>query len=149
MGCAQPTAAALVEFLIPWHHCSGMLFEMQIEKFRWRRLAAALGIALGVEALELFVIIFLPPKWADVIGDLPLEPASYLVTLLAKAEPSGFEGQVSFFFLAVLLQWFTYSAIVYSCWRSLGRSQGQVLGTRGPPSGNPLPARPVDATPKR
>ena len=86
---------------------------MQIEKIRWRRLATALGIALGVEVLELFVIIFLPPKWADVIGDLPLEPASYLVTLLAKAEPSGFEGQVGFFFLAVLLQWFTYSAIVY------------------------------------
>jgi hypothetical protein len=56
---------------------------------------------------------FLPPQWADVIGEWPLQPASYLVTLLAKAEHAGFEGQVGYFFLAVVLQWLIYSAAVY------------------------------------
>jgi hypothetical protein len=56
---------------------------------------------------------FLPPQWSDVIGEWPLQPASYLVTLLAKAEHAGFEGQVGYFFLAVVLQWLIYSAAVY------------------------------------
>ena len=65
---------------------------MELAKFRWRRLAAALGIGFGVEGLVFFAIIvtanFLP-QWANVIGEWPLQPASYLVTLLAKAEHPG------------------------------------------------------------
>ena len=91
---------------------------MELAKFRWSRLAAALGIGLGVEGLVFLAFIvtakFLPPQWADVIGEWPLQPASYLVTLLAKAEHSGFEGQVGYFLLAVVLQWLIYSVVVYS-----------------------------------
>src|ERR1700722_12899462 len=65
---------------------------MERARSRWCRLAAALGIAFGVEVLVFFVVVvttnFLPPQWAEVIGEWPLQPASYLVTLLAKAEPS-------------------------------------------------------------
>jgi len=86
---------------------------MQLAKFRWRRLAAALGIGLGVEVLAICVVSFLPSRWADAIGELPLESASYLVTLLAKTEHSGFESQVGYFFLAVVLQWLIYSVVVY------------------------------------
>jgi hypothetical protein len=87
---------------------------MEPAKFRWRRLAAALGIGLGIEVLEaICVISFLPPRWADWIGDLPLQPASYLVTLLAKAEHPGFEGQAGYFLLAAGLQWLFYSGVVY------------------------------------
>jgi hypothetical protein len=90
---------------------------MELAKFRWRRLAAALGIGLGVEGLVFLAFIvtakFLPPQWADVIGEWPLQPASYLVTLLANAEHSGFEGQVGYFLLAVVLEWLIYSAVVY------------------------------------
>jgi hypothetical protein len=39
---------------------------------------------------------------------------SETVTLLAKAEHPGFEGQVGYFLLAVVLQWLIYSAVVYS-----------------------------------
>jgi hypothetical protein len=78
------------------------------------RLAAALGIGLGIEVLEtICVVSFLPPRWADRIGDLPLQPASYLVTLLAKAEHPGFEGQVGYFLFALVLQWLIYSGVVY------------------------------------
>jgi hypothetical protein len=91
--------------------------EMELAKFRWRRLAASLGIALGVEGLLFFVLIVaanvLPPQWANVIGEWPLQPASYLVTLLAKIEHPGFEGQVGYFLLTVVLQWLIYSAVVY------------------------------------
>jgi hypothetical protein len=90
---------------------------MELTRFRWRRLVAALGIGFGVEVLVLFVVVvtttFLPPQWAEVIGEWPLQPASYLVTLLAKAEPSGFDGQVGYFLLAVVLQGLIYSAVVY------------------------------------
>ena len=100
-----------------WHHYGGNDYEMELAKFRWRRLAAALGIGLGVEVLLFFALIvtanFLPPKWADVIGEWPLQPASYLVTLLAKVEHPGFEDQVGYFMLAVVLQWLMYSAVVY------------------------------------
>jgi hypothetical protein len=95
----------------------GTDYEMELAKLRWRRLAAALGIGLGVEVLIFFAFIvtanFLPPQWADVIGEWPLQPASYFVTLLANAEHPGFEGQVGYFFLAVVLQWLIYSAVVY------------------------------------
>ena len=87
---------------------------MELTKFRWHRLAAALGIGLGIEALEgICVVSFLPPRWADWIGELPLQPASYLVTLLAKAGHPGFEGQVGYFLFAVVLQWLIYSVVVY------------------------------------
>jgi len=87
---------------------------MGLTKFRWRRLAAALGIGLGIEVLEaICVVSFLPQRWVDWIGDLPLQPASYLVTLLAKSQHPGFEGQVGYFFLAVVLQWLIYSGVVY------------------------------------
>ncbi len=59
---------------------------MELTKFRWHRLAAALGIGLGIELLEGICVSFLPPLWADWIGELPLQPASYLVTLLAKPD---------------------------------------------------------------
>ena len=95
-----------------------LITKMELAKFRWGRLAAALGIGFGVEGLVFFAIIvtanFLPPQWADVIGEWPLQPASYFVTLLAKAEHPGFEGQVGYFLLAVVLQWLIYSAVVYS-----------------------------------
>jgi len=98
---------------------------MGLAKFRWRRLAAALGIGLGVEVLAFFALIvtanFLPPQWADVIGEWPLQPASYLVTLLAKVGHPGFEGQVGYFLLAVVLQWLIYSAVIYLLLAILGR----------------------------
>jgi len=87
---------------------------MELAKSRWHRLAAALGIGLGIEVLEaICVVSLLPSRWADWLGDLPLQPASYLVTLLAKSRHAGFEGQVGYFFLAVLLQWLIYSGVVY------------------------------------
>ena len=87
---------------------------MELPRFQWHRLAAALGIGLGIEVLEaICVVSFLPPRWAGRIGDLPLQPASYLVTLLAKAEHPGFEGQVGYFLFAVVLQWLIYSGGVY------------------------------------
>jgi hypothetical protein len=87
---------------------------MELAKFRWRRLAEALGIGLAIEIVEgICVISLLPPQWANAIGDLPLQPASYLVTSLAKANHLGFEGQVLYFFLAVVVQWMVYSAVVY------------------------------------
>jgi hypothetical protein len=82
----------------------------QISGGSWNRLRS--------RGVSLFAIIvtanFLPPQWADVIGEWPLQPASYLVTLLAKAEHPGFEGQVGYFLLAVVLQWLIFSAVVYS-----------------------------------
>jgi hypothetical protein len=87
---------------------------MELAKFRWHRLAAALGIGLGIEVLEaISVVSFLPSRWADWLGDLPLQPASYLVTVLAKSQHAGFEGQVGYFFFALLLQWLIYSGVVY------------------------------------
>jgi hypothetical protein len=87
---------------------------MEMARFRWRRLAAALGIGVVIEVLGAVCVVgFLPPQWADLIGDLPLQPASYLVSLLAKTKHAGFEGQVGYFLLAVVLQWLIYSAIVY------------------------------------
>jgi hypothetical protein len=87
---------------------------MELTKFRWHRLAAALGIGLGIEVLEaICVVSFLPPRWVDWIGDLPLQPASYLVTLLAKSRHPGFEGQVGYFLMVVVLQWLIYSGVVY------------------------------------
>jgi hypothetical protein len=87
---------------------------MELTKFRWHRLAAALGIGLGIEVLEaICVVSFLPPRWADWIGDLPLQPAAYVVTLLAKGGHAGFEGQVGYFLFAVVLQWLIYTVVVY------------------------------------
>ena len=51
------------------------------------------------------LVCFLPPRWVDWIGDLPLQPASYLVTLLARSRHPGFEDQVGYFLLPVVLQW--------------------------------------------
>ena len=86
---------------------------MELTKFKWRRLASALGIGLAIEALAVGAVSFLPPRWTDWVGDLPLQPAPYLVTLLAKAGHPGFEGQVGYFFFAVVLQWLIYSSVVY------------------------------------
>jgi hypothetical protein len=108
---------------------------MEPAKFRWRKLAAALGIGLGVEVFVFLVLIvtsnFLGPRWADMIGEWPLEPASYLVTLLAKAGHSGFEGQVGYFFLAVVLQWLIYSAVVYLLWALAGKQRGTAGAIKG------------------
>ena len=113
---------------------------MELSKFRWRRPAAALGIGLGVEGLVFFAIIvtssFLPPQWADAIGDWPLQPASFLVTVLAKAEKPGFEGQVGYFLLAVVLQWLIYSAAVYSLLAASGKKRSPAGAKRPHPSHN-------------
>jgi hypothetical protein len=91
-----------------------MADQMKLAKFRWHRLATALGIGLGIEVVgAICVASFLPPPWANAIGDLPLQPASYLVTLLTRVEHPGFEGQVGYLFLVVGLQWLLYSAVVY------------------------------------
>ena len=93
------------------------------------RLTAALGIGLGIEVLEaVFVVSFLPPRWAARIGDLPLQPASYLVTLLSKAEHPGFEGQVGYFLFAVVLQWLIYSGVVYLLLAISGKKRDAVSG---------------------
>ena len=87
---------------------------MRLAKFSGQRLAAALAIGLGIEAVEAICVVrLLPPRLANSIGDLPLQPASYVVTLLAKAEHPGFEEQAGYFFLAVTLQWLLYSTVVY------------------------------------
>src|ERR1700730_1666785 len=87
---------------------------MELPRFQWHRLAAAVGIGLGLEVLErIWVVIFIPRGRPGRIGVLPLQPASYLVTLLAKAEHPGFEGQVGYFLFAVVLQWLIYSGGVY------------------------------------
>ena len=103
-------------------------YKMETAKFSWRTLAAALGIGLGVEVFVFLVLIltstFLSPRWADMIGEWPLQPASYLVTLLARAGHSGFEGQVGYFFLAVMLQWLIYSAVVYLLLALHGKQRG-------------------------
>ena len=108
---------------------------MEPAKFRWRTLAAALGIGLGVEVFVFLVIIvttnLLSPRWADMIGEWPLQPASYLVTLLAKAGHSGFEGQVGYFFLAVVLQWLIYSAVVYLLLALAGKQRGTAGAIKG------------------
>ena len=102
---------------------------MELPRFQWHRLAAALGIGLGIEVLEaICVVSFLPPRWADQIGDLPLQPASYLVTLLAKAEHPGFEGQVGYFLFAVVLQWLIYSGGVYLLLAISGKKRDAVSG---------------------
>ena len=97
-------------------------------KFRWRTLAVALGIGLGVEVFVFLVLVvttnFLSPRWADTIGEWPLQPASYLVTLLARAGHSGFEDQVGYFFLAVVLEWLIYSAVVYLLLALYGKQRG-------------------------
>jgi hypothetical protein len=70
--------------------------------------------------LAICVVSLLPPKWADVIGDLPLQPASYIVTLLTNIEQPGFEGQVGYLLLTVVLPWLVYSGVVYlllAIWR--------------------------------
>ena len=101
---------------------------MEPAKFRWRTLAAALGIGLGVEFFVFLVLIvttnLLPPRWADMIGEWRLQPASYLVTLLARAGHSGFEDQVGYFFLAVVLQRLIYSAVVYLLLALYGKQRG-------------------------
>src|ERR1700722_8286261 len=87
---------------------------MGLTKFRWRRLAAALGIGLGIEVLEaICVVSFLPQRWVDWTGNLPLYPASYLVTWLAKSQHPSLERQVGYFVLAVVLQWLIYSSVVF------------------------------------
>jgi hypothetical protein len=88
--------------------------ENETMKSRWHRLLAALGIGLGIEVLEvIFVVSFLPSRWADSVGDLPLQPASYLVTVLEKRAHPGFEEQVGYLLFVVLLQWLIYSGVVY------------------------------------
>ena len=102
---------------------------MELTKFRWHRLAAALGIGLGIEVLEaICVVSFLPPRWVDWIGDLPLQPASYLVTLLANGGHPGFEGQVGYLLFAVVLQWLIYSGVVYLLLAFSRKKRGAVSG---------------------
>jgi len=103
---------------------------MGLPKFKWRRLAQALGIGLAIGVLEaICVVSFLPSRWADRIGDLPLQPASYLVTLLAKSQHPGFEDQAGYFLLVVLLQWLIYSGVVYILlaisWKKLDKVSGR------------------------
>ena len=46
---------------------------MEMARFRWRRLAAAIGIGFGIEVLEvIFVVRLLPRRRADAVGNLPL-----------------------------------------------------------------------------
>ena len=99
--------------------------QMQRTKFTWRRLAAALGIGLGIEILAICVANFLPPRWGGLIGDLPLQPAEYSVRLLPNAAHSGFEGQVGYLFLVMVVQWVIYSAVVY-LWLAVSRKKQEV-----------------------
>jgi hypothetical protein len=101
---------------------------MELTRFKWHRLAAALGIGLGIEVLEGICVSFLPPRWADWIGELPLQPASYLVTLLAKAGHPGFEEQVGYFLFAVVLQWLIYSVVVYLLLGIFRKKRDEVSG---------------------
>ena len=77
------------------------------------RLAAALGIAFGIGVAETICVVYFLPQWANSLGDLPLQPASYIVTCVAKAHPLGFEDQVLYLLLTLVLHWLFYSALVY------------------------------------
>jgi hypothetical protein len=102
---------------------------MKLSKSRWLRLLAALGIGLGIEVLEVICVVsFLPSRWADSLGDLPLQPASYLVSLLDKREHPGFEGQVGYLLFAVVLQWLIYSGAVYLLLGVVRTKRGAVSG---------------------
>jgi len=52
----------------------------------------------------------------------------HIVTLLAKAEHPGFEGQVGYFLFAVVLQWLIYSGGVYLLLAISGKKRDAVSG---------------------
>src|SRR5579864_5573694 len=90
---------------------------MKLARFRWRRLGAALALGLLLETLLLAAMIAavntLPHQLSGPIGDLLQAPASYLIPLLAKIQPPGFEEQVGYVLLIPVMQWFVFSVVIY------------------------------------
>jgi len=87
---------------------------MKLAKFKWRRLAAAVAIGLGIEVFTIFGTLILPREWQEVVGNkIILQPSMSLVWLFAKIRPPGFEEQFTYVLLELFLQWIFYSAVVY------------------------------------
>jgi len=68
--------------------------EMELAKFKFRRMAAALGIGLGSEALILFGAVIVAnkvsPPWGEWIANLMQDPGVHFVQFLGKLEHPGF-----------------------------------------------------------
>ncbi|HKD83909.1 MAG TPA: hypothetical protein VKB58_04095 [Terriglobales bacterium] len=90
---------------------------MALAKFTWRRLGAALGFGLLLEAVLAVALVLgvniLPDGVSHALGDLLQAPASYVVPLLAKVQQPGFEEQVGYLLLIPLIQWPVYTVILY------------------------------------
>ncbi len=90
---------------------------MKLAKFRWRRLGAALALGLLLEVFLLVAMVagvnMLPKQFGDMAGDWLQLPGSYLVTILAKVYHPGFEEQAGYVLLVPLIQWLTYSIVIY------------------------------------
>jgi len=92
--------------------------RMAFARFKLRRLAAAIGIGLLIEALLLFAAVMissaLPKPWDDRIANLTQEPAYHLVNWLSTIWPPGFEGQAGYAMLIPLLQWVIWSVVIFA-----------------------------------
>jgi hypothetical protein len=91
--------------------------EMELGEFKFRRMAAALGIGLGSEALILFGAVIVAnkvsPPWGEWIANLMQDPGVHFVQFLGKLEHPGFEEQVGYVLLIPVIQWLFYSAVIY------------------------------------
>lgn len=90
---------------------------MKFTKFRWRRLAAALGIGLVIELMLVYAALHISDHLSAVRGSQIAEalqaPGSYLVKWLVAIRHPGFEEQVAYIFLIPIFQWLLYSVITY------------------------------------
>ena len=86
-------------------------------KFRFGRLAAAMGIGALIEALLFVGGIVIASTIKDAYGErifaLTQEPAYHLVGWVWQMQRHGFEEQVGFIILVPLLQWVFWSAISF------------------------------------
>jgi len=90
---------------------------MALARFRFWRLAAAVGIAFLTEALLLFVGIVIASQlskpWGNRLANLTQEPAYHLINWFAVIWPPGFEEQAAYAMLIPPLQWVFWSVVIY------------------------------------
>jgi hypothetical protein len=86
-------------------------------RFRFRRLAVAIGFGLLVEAVSVggatIISDKIPAPWGDRIANLTQEPAYQFVNWLADVRHPGFEEQAGYAMLIPLLQWVVWSVVIY------------------------------------
>jgi hypothetical protein len=91
--------------------------EMALARFRFRRLAAAIGIGLLTEALLMVAAVIISSElhkpWGDRIASVTQEPAYHLINWFAVLRPPGFEEQAAYAMLIPLLQWVFWSVVIY------------------------------------